>query len=382
MCPAALYGTNAKCCCFIHFAGFSILIREVYRMKFRLKRRIISIILASAMLVVVSGCTTGTGNSSTVLSTQASSRVSSVQANSEKSKTQIHVLGLKGPTGLSMVKLMDDSNLGKAEGNCKFSIVASPDEAVSKLVNGEADIAAVPTNLAATLYNKTKGQLKLAAVTTLGVLSIVTNGENVKSVRDLKGKTIIASGKGAVPEYVLDYILKQNGLQESRDVKVEYKVQHEEATAAVISGKAKVAMLPEPFVTEATVKNKNIKVALNLTKEWDSASKNASVLTMGCLAVRKSFAENHKAELDDFLNEYKSSVDFVNSNVPAAAKLSAKYGIMNAAVAQKAIPDCSIVYIGGNDMKTKVPDFLKVMYKANPKSVGGKLPGDDFYYQE
>ncbi|HCW80957.1 MAG TPA: hypothetical protein DG942_07655 [Ruminococcaceae bacterium] len=351
-------------------------------MKFRLKGRIISIVLASVMLVAASGCTTGNGNSSTILSTQASSMVSSVQANSEKSKTQIHVLGLKGPTGLSMVKLMDDSGLGKAEGNCKFSIVASPDEVVSKLVNGEADIAAVPTNLAATFYNKTKGQLKLAAVTTLGVLSIVTNGEDVKSVHDLKGKTIIASGKGAVPEYVLDYILKQNGLQAGRDVKVEYKVQHEEAAAAVISGKAKVAMLPEPFVTEATVKNKNIKVALNLTKEWDSASKKASVLTMGCLAVRKSFAENHKAELDDFLNEYKSSVDFVNSNVPAAAKLSAKYGIMDAAVAQKAIPDCSIVYIGGNDMKTKVPYFLKVMYKANPKSVGGKLPGDDFYYQE
>ncbi len=343
-------------------------------MKSCFAKQIVSLSLAAALILSAAGCSS-TGSASSQPSSAAQS--SSMQAE----KTAVRVVGLKGPTGLSMVKLMSDSDAKKTAGNDTFTLVAAPEDAVSKIVSGDTDVAAVPTNLAAVLYNKTKGKVQLAAVTTLGVLSIVENGTAIHSVADLKGKTILASGQGAVPEYALDYILKQNGLEVGKDVKVEYKAQHAEVASALMAGKATVALLPEPFVTQVTLKNKNIRVALNLTDEWKKASKDASVLTMGCLIVRKDFAEKNKDAFNTFLKEYKASAKYANSNVAEAAQLSEKYGIMNAAVAQKAIPNCSIVYLDGNEMKTKVSNFLKVLQQSNPKSVGGKLPNDDFYYE-
>lgn len=355
-------------------------------MKFSIKTRAASLILA-AVLLGTAGCSAAkneSGTSQAASSKTASSKavLSTVAPSSSTTRSTVRVLGLKGPTGLSMVKLMNDSELKRGKTIYAFALMDSPDAAAAKIVSGETDVAAVPTNLAAALYNKTSGKVQLAAVTTLGVLSVVTNGEKVSSVQDLKGKSIVTSGKGAVPEYALNYILKQNGIDPEKDVKIEYKAQHAETASALLSGKAKIAVLPEPFVTQVTVKNKNVKVALNLTEAWNKASKNASVLTMGCLVVRKDFAEKNKAAFEDFLKDYKASAEYTNSSVADAAKLSEKYKIMNAAVAAKAIPNCSIVYMDGAEMKTKVPDFLKILYQANPKSVGGKLPGEDFYFKK
>lgn len=348
----------------------------------KITKQIAALALAGALMLSAVGCSNGGNSTESVSSNAASSSASAAQASSAAAKTNIRIVGLKGPTGLSMVKLMSDSEAKKTAGNYTFTLVSSADEAVSKIVSGEADTAAVPTNLAAVLYNKTKGKVQLAAVTTLGVLSIVTNGENIKSIKDLKGKTVVSSGQGAIPEYAFNYILKQNGLEPGKDVKIEYKAQHAEVATAVIAGKVKIAVLPEPFVTQVTVKNKNIKVALNMTDEWKKATKDASILTMGALIVQKNFAEKNKGAFNTFLDEYKASAQYSNSNVADAAKLSEKYGIMASAVAKKAIPNCSIVYLDGDEMKTKVPDFLKILYQANPKSVGGTLPGDDLYYKK
>lgn len=351
-------------------------------MKMKLTKRIASLTLAAAMFLSVAGCSSAGNTASSTSSSSVASSAGSAQVSSAAAQTNIRIVGLKGPTGLSMVKLISDNDDKKTAENYTFALANSADEAVSKIVSGDTDAAAVPTNLAATLYNKTKGKIQLAAVTTLGVLSVVTNGENIKSIQDLKGKTIVTSGQGTVVEYALDYILKQNGLTAGKDVKIEYKAEHAEVATEVIAGKASIAVLPEPFVTQVIVKNKKAKVALNLTKEWDKASKGASFLTMGCLIVRKDFAEKNKDAFNTFLKEYKASAEYANSNVADTAKLSEKYGIMNAAVAQKAIPNCSIVYFDGDAMKTKAADFLKVLYQANPKSVGGKLPGDDLYYNK
>lgn len=348
----------------------------------KITKQIAALALAGALMLSAVGCSNGGNSTESVSSNAASSSASAAQASSAAAKTNIRIVGLKGPTGLSMVKLMSDSEAKKTAGNYTFTLVSSADEAVSKIVSGEADTAAVPTNLAAVLYNKTKGKVQLAAVTTLGVLSIVTNGENIKSIKDLKGKTVVSSGQGAIPEYAFNYILKQNGLEPGKDVKIEYKAQHAEVATAVIAGKVKIAVLPEPFVTQVTVKNKNVKVALNMTDEWKKATKDASILTMGALIVQKNFAEKNKDAFNTFLDEYNASAQYANSNVADAAKLSEKYGIMASAVAKKAIPNCSIVYLDGDEMKTKVPDFLKILYQANPKSVGGTLPGDDLYYKK
>jgi ABC-type nitrate/sulfonate/bicarbonate transport systems, periplasmic components len=343
-------------------------------------KKIISLGLSACMaLSVLAGCTGPAAASSGDLA--SSEAVSSAQPSSAAAeKTTIKIAALKGPTGLGMLKLMSDNDAKTAAENYEFTIVGAPDEIVSKISKGEVDVAAVPTNLAATLYNKTEGKVQMAAVNTLGVLSILTKGEDISSIKDLKGKTIYSSGQGSTPEYALNYILSQNGLEVGKDVKVEYKAEHAELAALVVSGKAKIAVLPEPFVTQVTAKDKDVKIALNITDEWNKVAGGKSVLTMGCLIVRKDFVEQHKEAFDAFLKEYKESTDYTNTKVEEAAALSEKYDIMPAAVAKKAIPNCNIVYMDGDEMKAKIPDFLNVLFTANQKSVGGKLPGDDFYY--
>nr|WP_319488008.1 MqnA/MqnD/SBP family protein [uncultured Caproiciproducens sp.] len=349
----------------------------------KLTKKIASLALSACMAVsVFAGCASSSTVSSAKASAPAASEAASgvQQSSAASEKTTIKIATLKGPTGLGMLKMMSDNDAKTSAENYEFTIVGAPDEIVSKISKGEIDVAAVPTNLAATLYNKTNGNIQMAAINTLGVLSVLTNGENITSVKDLKGKTIYASGQGSTVEYALNYILKQNGLEIGKDVKVEYKAEHAELAALMLAGKAKIAVLPEPFVTQVMTKNKDIKIALNVTDEWNKVAGGKSVLTMGCLIVRKNFAQQHKAAFDAFLSEYKESTDYTNTKADEAAVLSEKYDIMPAAVAKKAIPNCNIVYIDGNEMKAKIPDFLNILFTANKKSVGGSIPGDDFYY--
>lgn len=339
--------------------------------------KIIALFLSVCLAAAAAGCAGRPAASSAApVSVPSSAGESSAPAE----KALLKIAALKGPTGIGMLKLMRDNDAGAAANRYRFTIAAAPDEIVSKITTGEVDAAAVPTNLAATLYNKTGGKIQVAAVNTLGVLFLLTNGETVTGVKGLKGKTVYASGQGATPEYAIDYILKQNGLTPGKDVTVKYVAEHAELAASLISGKTKIAVLPEPFVTQVKTKNQKITAALDLTKEWDKAAQGKSVLSMGALIVRRDFAEQNKAAFDSFLKEYQKSAGYANAEIKETAQLSEKYGIMPAAVAQKAIPNCNIVYIAGAEMKEKIPDFLKVLFQSNPKSVGGKLPGEDFYY--
>ena len=270
-------------------------------------------------------------------------------------ETQVNVTALKGPTAMGMVKLMDEAESGAVEGNAySFAIAAAVDEVTPKIVKGETDIAAVPANLASVLYQNTKGEVQVLAVNTLGVIYIVESGDSVKSVEDLRGRTIYASGKGATPEYALNYILSENGIDPTKDVTIEWKSEHAECLAALLAEDNAIAMLPQPFVTTAQMKSDRIQVRLDLTAEWDA--------------------------VEAFLKSYAESVEYVNANVEEAAQLVGKYEIVPAAVAQKAIPACNIVCITGADMQQKLSGYLNVLFEQNPKAVGGALPADDFYY--
>lgn len=296
----------------------------------------------------------------------------------------VHIMALKGPTAMGMVKMMDDADNGKIQDeNYQFSIAASVDEVTPKLVKGEADIAAVPANLASVLYNNTDGQVEVLAINTLGVLYIVENGETIQSVGDLKGKTIYASGKGATPEYALNYILEANGIDINKDVTIEWKSEHSECVAAMTKDENAIAMLPQPFVTTAQAKNSQIRVALDLTEEWDKVQENSeekSALLTGVVVARKDFIEESPEAVENFLDHYEASVEFVNSNIDEGAKLVGKYDIVPEQVAKKALPECNIVYIDGSEMKTQLAGYLSVLMEQNAKAVGGALPGDDFYY--
>ena len=283
---------------------------------------------------------------------------------------------------MGIVKMISDEN-SKDEKDYEITIANSIDEITPKLINEEIDIAAVPANLASILYNNTNGKIETLAINTLGVLYIVENGNSINTIEDLKGKTIYSSGKGAVPEYSLNYILEGNGINPETDVNVEYKSEHTECLAALLNDEDGIAVLPQPFVTTALSKSENLRVALDLTKEWEALNKNnGGTLITGVVVARKDFVDNYPEKVDNFLNEYMQSVDFTNNNIDEAAKLIAENGIVPEEVAKKAIPECNITFIEGNDMKEKLDEYLQVLYDANPKSVGGKLPDEAFYYNK
>lgn len=299
-------------------------------------------------------------------------------------ENSVNILALKGPTAMGMVSLMNQADQGEvADENYNFQIVASPDEVTPAIAQGTADIAAVPANLASVLYQKTDGSVQVLTINTLGVLYLVENGDQIQSISDLKGKTIYASGKGATPEYALNYILKENGLTPGEDVQIEWKSEHTECVAALAEHEDAIALLPQPFVTTAQSKNDSLRVALDLTEEWDNIQKknggNSSLVT-GVTVVRTEFAQEHPEIVEDFMERYQESVTFANDHAEEAAKLIGNYDIIPEEIAKKALPECNIVYIDGAEMKEKLSGYLEVLKQENPQAVGGTLPTDEFYY--
>lgn len=331
--------------------------------------KLISLLICAAMLFSFAACTSDQENDNNTTTAQAS-----------VDNTTVNVAALKGPTGMGM------SGLIKDDGQFKVSIAASPDEIAPMIIKKEADIVACPLNLASVLYKKTNGGVKMIAVNTLGVLSVLENGDTVKSVADLKGKKIGATGQGATPEYILNYILTANGIDPEKDVEITYYQEHAELATMLLEGKVNIAMLPQPNVTTVLVQNPTIRTALDLTEEWEKATAQSgkqTSLAQGCLVVRTEFLNEHPEAVKAFLNAYKESVDFTNQKPDEAAEVIASSGILpKAQIALKAIPNCNIVYIDSDEMATIAKANLEVLFKANPASVGGAMPDDNFYYTE
>lgn len=296
----------------------------------------------------------------------------------------VRAAALKGPTAMGLVKFMSEVDAGNLKDeDYSFRIVASADEVAPLISKSEVDIAAVPANLASVLYNKTSGAVRAIAVNTLGVLYICELGDTVSTVADLRGKTIFSAGKGATPEYALEYVLRANGLDPTADVTIEWKSEHAECVAALAQDANAIAMLPQPFVTTAQAKNDQIRVALDLNQEWAAAceaeGRDGKLIT-GVAVVRSEFADAHPEAVDAFLGHYRESVEFVNANTDEAAALVGGYEIVPEAVAKKALPACNITFVDGADMKEQLGGYLEVLADQNADAVGGKLPGDDFYY--
>jgi NitT/TauT family transport system substrate-binding protein len=293
---------------------------------------------------------------------------------------EIRIAGLKGPTSIGMVQLMESAQQGKASNKYTFSVFGSADEITPKFVQGDLDIVAVPSNLASVLYNKTNGAIQILAVNTLGVTYIVEIGNTIQSFDDLRGKTIYCTGKGSSPEYTLRYLLNENGIDPDKDVTLEWKSEPTEVVSLFSETGKGIAMMPQPYVTVAQSKIKDLRIAIDLDQEWANLD-NGSLMITGVLVVRSDFAKQYPQQVEAFLDEYKKSTEYVNSNVSEAAQLVEKFNIVNAAVAEKAIPYCNITYMEGTEMKTAMEGYLNVLFEQNPKSVGGKLPGEDFYYE-
>lgn len=340
-------------------------------------KRMLAAVVAAAMSLSLAACGASASSSeaASTAETAPASTVAEATASPETAAEGLRIAGLKGPTTMGLVNLMNSE-----EGaDYTFTMYGAADEIVPLLVKGELDAAAIPANLAATLYQKTEGQVEVACVNTLGVLYILEKGDSIQSVTDLKGQTIVTTGKGTTPEYVLRYVLSENGIDPDTDVTIEYCSEATEALSQVQAGVATIAMLPQPFVTSALSQVEGLRVALDMNEEWQKVA--GSQLVTGVLVVRKDAVEADPDAFAAFLDGYAASVEAANTDLEGTAALCESYGIVaKAALAQKALPECNIVFETGEQMKTDLTNYFQVLYDADPTSVGGVLPADDFYY--
>lgn len=337
--------------------------------------------LCLALTLLASCAPQGTGTTPTPEPTPTPVVTPTPEATETPSLAQdetVRVSMLKGPTGLGAAKLMED----KADSaTMTFTVFAEPTQAVAALTKGEVDIAALPTNLASTLYHK-NGDIQLLCLNTLGVLYILENGEEIATLQDLRGKTVYATGQGANPEFVLRYLLRENGLDPDTDVDIQWKGAADEVSALMAAGEAKACMLPVPAATSVLMQNKDVRPAIDLTQAWDETT-DQGVLTMGCVVVRKEFAENNPEAVELFLAEYGASIAYMSdpTNLDDAAALAEKHGIVpKAALAKKALPDANLCFVTGDDMISGIQGYYEVLYAADPASIGGSLPDGEFYY--
>ena len=294
----------------------------------------------------------------------------------------VNIMVLNGTTGFGMAKLITDANAGETALNYNFSVESDASNVTAALINGSTDIAALPTNAASVVYNKTQGEVQLLALNTLGVLYVVTDGsEVINSIEDLKGKTIYAPAQN--PSFILTYLCKANGLNVGEDVIIDNTyAQPADLRTAVAAGEVSIAVLPEPMLTIAKSSNDKLVTALDLTEEWDKVSE-PGTLVQGCVVVRKDFAEAHPNEISAFLTDYNASISYLSEDDADVAGVIESSGVFaKGAVAAKALPNCNLCFITGENMKTTMNHFLEIMYKTQPASIGGAIPADDFYYSE
>lgn len=335
----------------------------------------LALLLALSLSFSLFACTSTQENTDT-----DSSSVSDTEIRTDTSSdvafagTDVRVAALSGPTGMGMAKLMSDAEAKTTVNTYTFDVYDAPETLLSEITAGKYDIAALPTNVAAKLYNKTNGELQVLAVNTLGVLYLLEIGtQNIKSVADLSGKTIYTTGQGSTPEYALKYILEKNGVEANIvfETTADLVVSHAEEGALL--------MLPEPKVTAVKSQIENVTVALDITAEWDKVCDTS--LAQGCVVATKAFAEANPDAVDSFLKDYEASINYVKENVADASELVAKYGIIpKAPLAAKAIPNSNLTFQSGAEMKATLVPLYNVLFNADASSVGGKLPADDFYY--
>lgn len=346
-----------------------------------MRKHTVTALAAILCLSLLGGCSNNSNSQSSAASSKAQASSTTAASSQAAGSSAIRIAGLKGPTSMGLVKLMNDSEEGKTSNSYEFTMAAAADEITPKLIKGDLDMAAVPANLASVLYSKTQGKVVVLNVNTLGVTYIVENGKAINSVADLKGKTIYGTGKGSIPEYALRFVLKKNGLDPDKDVKLEWKSEPTEVVALMKQQKDVVAMLPQPFVTVAAGQVENYRVALSITDEWAKQDKESKFIT-GVMVARKDFVEQNKDKVAAFLKEYEASIKYANENVEDAAKLVEKYDIVKAAVAKNALPKCNITFIAGDEMKSALSGFYKALFDLAPESVGGALPNEDIYYKQ
>lgn len=326
----------------------------------------INYLILSLALVLLSGLVCGCG-------AQGDGR--------EKEEVTVRVGSMKGPTSMGLLFLMEESENGECSNTYEFQMATAADELLPLMMKGELDIALVPANVASILYHKSEGTVSVIDINTLGVLYMVSGDPSIQTMKDLEGKTIYLTGKGTTPDYVLRYLLAENGMSEG-DCTLEYRSEATEVAALLAENPEAIGLLPQPFVTAACMQNEALPVVLDMNEEWSKVqAENGSSMVTGVTIVRNEFLEEHEDVVSVFLEEHAKSTRAINKDTATGASYAVARGIVaKEPIAQKAIPECNITCITGKEMKQALSGYLEVLYEQSPEAVGGALPEEDFYY--
>ncbi len=329
-------------------------------------RKILALLLALLTVLSFAAC----GNDDAVLDESITDAPVTDSVREYKTK----IAAMNGPTGLGLAHIKETRAFA-----FDVEYYADPQDVAPLLIKGEVDIAALPLNLAANLYKKTGGKIQMLAINTLGVLHVLSKDESIKSIADLKGKTVYATGQGSTPEYIIDYILRKNNLEPGKDVTIEFKSAHNELATLAVEGSVELCILPEPFASNVLSKNTELHRVIDLTDEWEKVS--TAQLAQGCIVARTDYIEQHPDLLKEFMMYYEASISFINNPNNNGIVFLAKYGYFDSAeLALETVPNCNIVYMTGEEMKKTASENYAVLYEADPASVGGEIPADGLYY--
>ncbi|MBE5972207.1 MAG: ABC transporter substrate-binding protein [Lachnoclostridium sp.] len=360
-------------------------------------KKMLSVIVAAALgMSMLTGCSTKPAETTAAQTTAAAEAATTAAETTAAPETTaaettaaetsedvvIRVGGLKGPTTMGLVKLIDEDANGTSANDYEFTMVTAADELTALVAGGKVDIALLPANVASVLYNKTNGNVAVIDINTLGVLYLVSGDTSINSVDQLKGKTVYLPGKGTTPDYSLRYVLSAAGLSEE-DVTLEFKSEATEVASVLAENPDAIGLLPQPFVTAAMAQNDKLAMVMDLAALWDSfqPEEGGSRLVTGVTIANKAFLEENSELVDTFLAEHEASIAFTETDLDAAAELIAAQGIVaKAPIAKKALPYCNVEFVSGQEMKDALSGYLNVLFEQNPASVGGTLPDDAFYY--
>ena len=304
-------------------------------------------------------------------------------AEKELQAAEVRVGSLKGATSIGLLQLMNAAENGETANTYTFTMATQADELLPQIISGDLDIALVPANVASILYQKTEGGVQVIDINTLGVLYMISSDTAITDIEDLKGKTIYLTGKGTTPDYVLHYLLSENGLTD-QDVTLEYKSEATEVAAVLAKQPEAIGLLPQPFVTAACVQNESLQIILDLTREWEKVQGDTgSALVTGVTVARREFIENYPDAVTLFLQEHQKSAAYATEDVEQTAAWTVEQGIIaKEPIAQKAIPFCNITFVDGEAMKKALSGYLQVLFEQDQAAVGGALPADDFYLMQ
>lgn len=327
---------------------------------------------SGTLAAMLSGCGSTTATSDNNTNTDSSESESSTT-------TTVRVGSLKGPTSIGIAYLMNQSDNGATAQQYEFSMTSTPDDLLPSVIQGDLDVALIPANAASVLYNKTDGAISVVDINTLGVLSVVSANTQIQQFSNLAGHSVYLTGKGASPEYVMNYLLSAAGIADQ--VTLEYKSEAAEVVSVLTEDPTAIGVLPQPYVTVATTKNTDLVALIDLNDVWDATVSDGSKLIMGVTVARNEFIQSYPDSISQFLADHAASVDEANADPDEVAPMVVSAGVLDSEqIAAKAIPNCHLVCTTGTDMQTQLAAYLNILYSQDSSSVGGSLPSDDFYY--